>query len=149
MSRSTSTARSDTAPLRPSAGRRGGYVVGALVNGLMLYLINVRPGWDAVPFLTPDTVRVLDWVNASIIAGLVTNLLFVGYDAPRWRALGGMVTTAVGMAALVRLLQIHPFDLDQPWTTVVRALLIVGIVGSAIGFVVNLVSFFAAVLRGR
>jgi hypothetical protein len=35
----------------------------------MLYLVNGRPGWDAVPFLTGDTTRVLVLVNPSRLPG--------------------------------------------------------------------------------
>jgi hypothetical protein len=41
---------------RPSvATRRVGYVVAAVGEATLLYLVNVWPGWQAVPFLTADT----------------------------------------------------------------------------------------------
>lgn len=133
-----------TSRRRPGVGaRRGGYLVAAGINGLLLYLVNRRPGWEALPFLTPDTEKVLGVVNASIIAGLVANLVYLVADPPRLRSLGDLVTTGIGLAAMVRIWQVFPFSFEQggfPWETVFRGFLAIGIVGSAIGIVVALVS---------
>jgi hypothetical protein len=96
---------------RPApAARRFGYTVAAAVNVVLLYLINVRPGWDAVPFLAPDTTLVLGLVNASLIVGLVVDAVQIVHDPPWIVALGSVTTTAVGIAVLVRLWQVFPFD---------------------------------------
>jgi hypothetical protein len=129
---------------RPSvAARRSGYVVAAVVNGLVLYLVNRRPGWEVLPFLTPETTKVLGLVNASIIAGIVTNLVYLVADPPRLRSLGDLVTTGIGLAAMVRIWQVWPISFEPggfPWDTVLRWLVGIGIVGSAIGIVVALVT---------
>src|SRR5436190_9702285 len=54
-----------TAPIRtpPDVTRRAGYVVGAVVNGMLLLAVNVWPGWQVVPFLTAQTSQVLGLVN--------------------------------------------------------------------------------------
>lgn len=126
----------------PVAARRVGYVIAVLVNLALLYLVNVWPGWEAVPFLTEDTTRVLTLVNASIVAGAVANVVYLVAD-PRWlRSFGEAFTTAVGIAAMVRLWQVFPFDFGDTgfdWAIVVRVLLVVGIVGAAIGLLTNLV----------
>lgn len=137
-----------TAKPRPSlAARRFGYLVAALIDAVMLYLINGRPGWDVLPFLTSETEQVIPWVNASIIAGLVANLAYLGHD-PRWfRALGDMVTTAFSFAAMVRIWQVFPLSFDEggfDWELVARILLALGLVGTLIGFVVALVTFVRA-----
>jgi hypothetical protein len=128
---------------RPTvAARRSGYVVAVLVNGLLLYLVNRRPGWEAVPFLTAETEQVLALVNASLVAGVVANLVYLVTDPPRLRSLGDLVTIGIGLAATLRVWQVFPFSFDEdgfPWETLCRWLLAVGIVGSAIGLVVALV----------
>lgn len=129
---------------QPVASRRLGYTIAVGVNALLFYLVNVSPGWHAVPFLTSATTQVLPWVNATMIAGVVANVLYVGFD-PRWfRALGDIVTTAIGIAGMVRVWQVFPFDFGGSsvgWASVARALLGVGIAGSAIAIVVALVTF--------
>jgi hypothetical protein len=122
-------------------GRRAGYVVAMLVNAVLLYLINVAPGWEVVPFLTADLTLVLGIINASLIASLVVNLVYVVADPPRIRAAGDLVTLSIGIAAMARLWSVFPFDFGDAtgWETVTRTLLVIGIVGSGIGILVALV----------
>ena len=128
--------RRGTARPRPGRGaRRVGHLVAAGVNALLLVLVNARPGWDAVPFLTDDTPLVLDAVNASIAVGLLANLVHVVADPREVRALGDAVTTAFGLYATVRVWQVFPFDVSDGWDTVLRVLLALGVVGSAIALV--------------
>lgn len=137
-------------PSRPTpAARRFGYLIAMLINGVLLYLVNVSPGWDVVPFLTHDTTRVIGWVNASIAAGIIANALYLVMDQRWFRAVGEIAVTAIGLAAMVRLWQAFPFAFDDqgvPWHLVVRWLLAIGMVGSAIGIVANLVTFVRALV---
>ena len=137
---------------QPLAARRFGYLMSALVNAAILYAVNVWPGWDVLPFLTQDTEQVLPWVNASIVVGLVANVLYVVRD-PRWfRALGEMVTTAVSVAALLRIWDVFPLHFDEggfDWELLARILLGLGIVGTAIAFVVALVTFVRTLGEAR
>lgn len=143
----TNEPTSPPARVRPRPGpgqRRFGYAVAIVVNAVMLYLVNRSPGWDAVPFLTDETPEVLDLVNASIVAGVVANVVYVVSD-PEWlRALGDVVTTAIGLAAMVALWQVWPIDLAAGWEVLARWLIGVGIVGSFIGIVVAMVRFVRA-----
>jgi hypothetical protein len=125
----------------PSAARFG-HFIGVLVNAALLWAVNVRPGWDAVPFLTDDTPQVLALVNTSLAAGIVMNLVYMLHDGRRTQALGGVITSSVGLAATVKILQVFPFDLDQPYVSLTKALLLLAVVGAAIGIIANLVSLF-------
>jgi hypothetical protein len=144
-----------TAPVRrPSlAGRRFGYLLAAAINAVILYLVNGQPGWRSVDFLTGDTTRVLGLLNVSVVVGIVVNLLYVGYDPPWLTATGNLVTTAIGIAVLARIWHVFPFDFGDAsfdWAMLIRVLLVVGIVGAAIGVLVNLVTLIRAiVIRGR
>ena len=129
-------------------GRRAGYVVAAVVDAAMLYAVNRWPGWDALGFLTDRTPEVLGLVNASMLVSLVANLTYLVHDGPRWRATGDLAVTAVGLAALLRIWRVFPFDFGDTgvgWALVVRVLLAVGIVGSGIAIVVA----FARLVRGK
>jgi len=124
------------------SAHRAGDLLGALVNGFLLWLIHVWPGWDVLPFLTADTPRVLGLVNAALVVGILVNLAPLVRD-PGWLTPAGLVlTSAFGVAVSVRVLQVFPFGFDSAfdWALVVRILLIVGIVGAAIGALVALVS---------
>ena len=138
---------------RPAVGAsRFGYTIGVVVNAAMLYAVNVWPGWQAVPFLTADTVTVLPLVNASMLVSLVANAVYVVHD-PAWvRAFGDLATSAVGLLGLVRIWQVLPFDFDDAtvdWELVTRWVLGIGIAGSAIAIVVALVSLVRALADGR
>ena len=141
----------ETASKRPAVGdRRVGYVVAVLVNAAVLYAVNVWPGWQALPFLTEDMRLVLGLVKASMLVSIVANMVYFVAD-PRWlKALGDIVTTAVGIAALVRMWQVFPFDFSGSsfdWALVVRVAMGVAIGGSAIALVVAFVSFVKSVGR--
>jgi hypothetical protein len=112
----------------------------------MLWLVNVWPGWQAVPFLTAATVLVIGAVNASIVARATADLVNLVFDLPRLRALGDIISICFGLVALVRIWQVFPLDvIGTPWEVVARVLLGIGIVGSVVGIVEAAVRLF----RGR
>ncbi|GID29751.1 hypothetical protein [Paractinoplanes brasiliensis] len=137
MSVNTSAPRTTTA--------RTGYAVAAAVNAVLLYLINGRPGWEVVPFLTADMDDVLTLINVSLVAGLVVNLIFLAWPEPWLVSAGGLVTVGIGLAVLFRLWQVFPFDLASGWTVTVRVVLMVAIVGTVIAVPVQIVSLVRAV----
>lgn len=123
------------------AARRTGYAFAAVINAVLLYLVNSWPGWDVLPFLTGDFEEVLWLVNLSLWAGLVANLLYIAYDGRWFRSLGETVTNAITLVVIVRVWQVFPFDFGgaDAWVVLFRIAIVVGIVGSAIAAVVNLV----------
>jgi hypothetical protein len=137
---------------RPSAAvRRAGYLIAILVNAVILYIINVQPSWQAVPFLTPATVEVLPWINGAIIVGIVANVVYLFADARWMRAIGDVATTSVGLAATVQLWAVFPFAFDpaEPWTILARMLIALAIAGSMIAIVVQLITFVRELARPR
>jgi len=138
---------------RPSLRvRRTGYLAGALINGVLLIAVNGFPGWDVVPFLTTDTRLVVGVVDLALVTGLLTNVAYALYD-PEWlTALGGAVTACAGLVATVRVWQVFPFDFAGSafdWPVTVRIVLVVGIAGSAIAVLVQLVTLVRAGVRRR
>ncbi|SDT51473.1 hypothetical protein SAMN04489743_3321 [Pseudarthrobacter equi] len=129
-----------------STSRSGG-VGSVLVNAVLLWAINVWPGWSTVPFLAPDMTRILDALNAALIAGIIVNLAFVVVRSRGLQALGNLVALGFGMAALLRLWDVFPFDFGDGWSgwpVVVRVFLALGMVGSVIGAVVEVVALIRA-----
>lgn len=137
-----------TSPPRQLAARRTGYVFGAGVNAVLLVLINGWPGWTAVPFLTGETAQVLVLVNLTLAAGLLTNAVYLFHDPPRLVAFGGLLTTVLGFAGLLRIWQVFPFDFGDAamdWALFLRIVLVAGIVGTCIGIGAQL----AVLITGR
>ena len=126
---------------RPPAGtRRVGYSVAIAFNAALLFVLNGWPGWQAIPFLTSDTVQVLWLVNLSLAAGIAANAVYLAYDPPWVKSLGDLATTGIALATAIRIWQVFPFSLSSGWPAAVRVLLVVVIVGSCIALVVQIVS---------
>ncbi|MFI7541796.1 hypothetical protein [Actinoplanes sp. NPDC049599] len=134
---------------RPSrAARSLGYTVAAVVNTTLLYLINARPGWAAVPFLTGDTRKVLLLVNLSLVVGIVTNLVYVSHDGPGWRAVGELVANGVALAAVARVWAVFPFVFSSPgWVLVAQVVLATATIGAAIAVLVQAVAVIRQFFR--
>jgi hypothetical protein len=152
-SRPQGAARADAErpPRRPpTAVRRAGYVVGAAVNALFLWLVNVEPGWRWFPFVSEDFTAVLGWVNVSLMVGVVVNVVYVVVDPPWLKRLGDAVTAAVAFVVLLRLTTVFPFDLGSwsGWETPLRVVLVLGCVGTAIGAVASLAEAMRLLVRG-
>lgn len=134
------------------AGRRAGFLIGALVNGILLYLVNVQPGWQAVPFLTEDMAQVLGLVNLSLVLGVVTNLANAVTGSAMVRSLGEVMTTGVALAVLVRLASVFPFDLPDDgvdWAPIVRGLLVLLALATALGLLVQVFQLGRLMVTGR
>ena|SRR5437773_2709641 len=139
----------DTQNRRPSAvARRFGHLVAIGCGVAMLYLVNVWPGWQVVPFLSDDFPKVLGLLNFSIGLGILLNVVYLVTDPRRWKAAGDLVTTAVGLVVLVRFWRVFPFDFagaSIDWALLVRGLLVLSIVGCLVGLVVQFVTLTLAV----
>jgi hypothetical protein len=123
--------------------RRFGYTLAVLINLAILYIINVFPGWDAVPFLTDATPRVLVLLNVSLLAGIAANAVYVATDGPWVKALGELTTTTIGLAVLIRAWQVFPVDFGTSsvdWGLVLRVVLAVGLVGTAVALIAQAVT---------
>jgi len=90
---------------------------------------------------------VLDHNNASLIAGIIVNLVCAVIRSRALLALGNLVVMGIGLAALLRLWEVFPFDFGAGWSgwpVLVRVFLVLGIVGSIIGAVVEVINLFRA-----
>jgi hypothetical protein len=130
---------------RTAAGSAG--LGSALVNLVLLYVVNVRPGWEAASFLTPEAADVLPSVNAALWTGVGVGVGLTLLHGVVIRALGDLLTTVVGLAATLRVWDVFPFDLTSGWHLTVRVLLVVAIVGSMLGIVAALVRLLGSIWR--
>jgi hypothetical protein len=123
-----------------SGSRRVGYVIAVLVNTVLLFLLNVSPGWAAVPFLTATFTQVLPWINLSLAVSVVANVLYVAFDQ-RWFIAGcQIVLSAIALIVAMQLLRVFPFDFSAyqfDWQQVTRISLSIGVLGSAVSVLVS------------
>ena len=64
-------------------------------------------------------------VDLSLVVTILLNLVYLVRD-PRWlTAAGAVVTTVIGLAAVIRMMQVFPFDFGDSdvWPVVFRVLL--------------------------
>lgn len=132
------------------AARRFGYLLAIAVNLVLLYLINVAPGWQTVSWLTPQVGELVWLANLCLAVGIGINALRVLADPPWFKALGDAVNCVFAAILAGRLLQEFPFDFtgwSTDWTPLVTIVLVVALVGAAIGVIANVVRFFVAIAR--
>lgn len=144
---STTRSRDDVIRRRVEASiargaTRFGYVVAAAINGVVLWIAHQLPEWEWPGFLTRDYDGLLPILTFSFVVGIVANLVYAWND--RWpvKQLGELLTDAIGFVVAVRVWQVFPFDFseyDADWSWLVRTILVVAMVGTAIGFVAETV----------
>ena len=132
----------------PACTRQAGYGLAIAFNAAFLFVLNGWPGWQAIPFLTSATTQVLGLINLCLAAGIAANAVYLAYDQPWIKAPGDLITTAIGLVTAIRIWQVFPFSLSSGWSAAVRVLLVIGIAGSCLALVVQIVSL-ARLAAGR
>jgi hypothetical protein len=137
-------------PRPPRSARRFGHVSAAMVNLVLLWLLNVAPGWEWLPFLTADFASLVGLINASLIVGVVIDLAYVIDDPPWAKSLGDAVTAAFACAIFIRTWANFPFDLGSwsGWEPALRVLIGLLAIATAIGVVASLAQFVKALVEG-
>ncbi|MDH4363662.1 MAG: hypothetical protein OEY70_06225, partial [Acidimicrobiia bacterium] len=105
-----------------------------------LYLVRHLVGWD-VPVLTADFGRVVPYIELSILVSLAANAAWLVLDPPWFRSLLQIAVNLAGLAPIVRMWQIFPFDLgadDRIWRLAIRALLVLAFAGTMVGTLAEL-----------
>ena len=122
--------------------RKIGYVVGFMVNSIMLFIVNVRPGWRQLSFLTEDFAGILWLINLSMVSNATANLIYLWYDPAWFKSLCQVGISAIGLGAAIRMLRVFPFDFASysfNWSALTRLLLALAILGSLVAIVTELV----------
>ncbi len=143
----TASKRSRSAP---APARRFGYLVAIAINVWFLWLVNQFPIWEWPRFLTDQFEEVLPIVTASILAGIIVNAMFFLYDPSWFKALGNMITAGFGFAVAWRMFQVFPFDFatySVNWSWLARLVLMIAMIGTAVGFIVESVKLVVDPLR--
>ena len=131
----------------PTALMRGpapgvGYLVAIAVNAVLLYIVNNLLAWDLLPFLTSELGQVLWLIDLSLLATIVANSVFLGFDPPWLKSMCQIALGGISMAVALRMYQVFPFDFtgsqfDWSWTT--RFVMVLTMIGIAIGIVGELI----------
>ncbi|MCL6471447.1 MAG: hypothetical protein K6T91_01335 [Firmicutes bacterium] len=136
---------------RSKRSRLSEYIVSIVVNLILLFVFNNLLKWH-VPFLTRDFVVPLTILNISITATIAANLVFIFYD-PAWFLAGiRAILNIIGAIFVYILYTTFPFDFSSLAseglvTILVRVVLILGLVGTVVGTVVELTKFIRAIAK--
>lgn len=115
-----------------------GSVIAVVINGFLLFVVNNLTSWDVASFITDEFSQVVPWINASLLASLLANLLFIFNDRPALKSVVQVLVNAIGIAASVAIWRVFPFDFDGyafDWAILIRIFLIVAIVAQGIAIV--------------
>jgi hypothetical protein len=128
------------------------YIFAVIFDIAFLVVVNKVPDWS-IPFITASFPDILWAVNTSVAVSLAGNLILIFFHPRFLHHLLNAVFAIFGILAVSVILSVFPFDFSQvvgDWLNIlVRIALIVGIVGSAISVVVNIVKAIGAVFRVR
>jgi hypothetical protein len=127
-----------------------GYLISAAINGVLLWVVNRLPVWK--PFFLLDSYSEVLWaLDMSLIVQIVLNIVLIFFHPLFFHYLANVVFSLVGIVSLSVLLQVFPVDFSVRlghWAnTFFRIVLIVGLVGSAIGGAVHFVRFLRTLFR--
>ena len=137
---------------RTTRRRMSDYIFAVIFNIAFLIVVNKVPDWNIL-FITDSFADILWAVNTSLAVSLAGNLILIFFHPRFLHHLLNAVFAVFGILAASVMLSVFPFDFSQvtgEWLTIiVRIALIVGIVGSAISVVVNIVKAVGAIFRVR
>ncbi|MGA7269746.1 MAG: hypothetical protein WB239_01620 [Acidimicrobiia bacterium] len=143
--------RTETRKRSTRSTRRVGYGVAVAVNVVMVVVVQNLLTWGWPAFLTPDFDRVVGIITVSLVASIIFNLAYLGYDPDWFRHGGQVVTGAISLAVTVRVYQVFPFDFSR-WTFdptgAVRVALVAAMVGVGIAVFVELLKMMRAGMEG-
>jgi hypothetical protein len=129
----------------------GGYVASAVMNAIMLWVMNQLPVWK--PFFLLDTYSDVLWaINMSLIVQIILNLVLIFFHPLFFHHLIQTVFSLVSIIALLWIVQVFPLDFSSrlgDWFNILfRVVLIVALVGTLIGGITHFVKFIQALFRG-
>lgn len=133
-----STIRTQSSSQPGRAGTRFGYIVAIAVNVVGLVIVNNILEWGWLPFLTDDFSRVVPWMNVAFSVAVVVNVVYLFWDSRVFRSTTQIGLNIITFAVTYQVLRVFPFDFSAyafNWGIVARILLILAMVGAAIGVI--------------
>lgn len=122
-------------------------VASVVFNVIFLVFVNTVPLWQqSTRGVVLETWSSVLWAMNVSIGSQIAGNLFLLFYRPRWLSeLLGAVFAATGLLSIIVFFIVFPLDFSKvvgPWlNTLVKILLMLGMAGSLIGFIVQLVRF--------
>ena len=134
----------------PVGVRRLGYLVAIAVSAGIVFVLNNVLAWDIVPFLTDDFDQLLPIINASLIASIVVNFIWILYDAAWIRSTGQIILNVISVAVLSLTLRVFPFDFSPysfDWASVSKVVIVFLIIVLVIATIAEIVKLVTAIVN--
>ena len=122
--------------------KRFGYSIAIALNALFLFFVNNVLEWGLFSWLTNDFEQVIPILNFSLGLGIVLNAIYLIGDPPLLKSSTQLISNIVSLLVVVRMYRVYPFDFGAysfNWDLLMRIMLILGIVGTSIGIISELV----------
>jgi hypothetical protein len=117
-----------------------GYGIAVVINVVMLIVVLNILDWGWLSFLTDEFVEVVPWIALSLVASIIVNLIYQFNDTVLVKSTGQIGTNLISIFVTYQVFRVFPFDFsafDFDPGTVLRVVLILAMVGSAIGVFVE------------
>jgi hypothetical protein len=137
---------------KPARSKKPDYIAAIIINAIVLVIVNQILNWNTLSFLTQDFKQVLPIQNISLAVTIIFNAAFLFFDPDWFTSLLRMVLNSIGVAVLVRYLNVFPFDFSAyafNWAMLFRVMTIIGIVGYGIAIIVEAFKFIGALVRRK
>ncbi len=128
------------------------YYSAVLWNIIFFFFINLYPLWISKTRggVTNDYIKVLLAMDVSVITIIIGNAVLIAFSPKRLRELIEFFISVTSLISVSVFLGIFPLDFSHiagSWlNTVIRCLLIAGIVGTSIGTISSLIKFIKAIM---
>ena len=122
-------------------GRNVGHGVTLIVDLLLLWIVDNLLAWDVLPFLTGEFAEVSGLIMFSLVASMVVHVALLASSRPRPSPIERAALAAIDVWVSISVLRVFPFDFDEysfDWSIVARTVLVIGVIGSAIGLLTAL-----------
>jgi hypothetical protein len=124
-----------------TAGRRFGYGVAIALNLVLVWFVGNLMGWDLVGFLTPEFADLVPLIQLGLWVTIAANVVYMMDDRSLSTRAARLVVDIVNLFVTFRIFDVFPFDFSAHtfnWGLVVRAVLVIALVGTAISAVTHL-----------
>jgi len=139
------SANTQSAAVPAKGAARLGYAIAIAIDIAILYVAHNLLAWR-VPFFTPAWTSVLWAIDLSVGVSIAANVVFLFYDPSWFKHLAQIVMGILSIVPTYVVYRVFPFTLiPANLITPFRVILILGMVGGAIGVVANVV----ALVRGN
>ena len=137
----------DRSPEIAQSARRVGYVTSIAINLAMLIVVQNILTWGWLPFLTAEFAEVVPWISLSLFATIVVNIVYQLDDSQIVKSAGQIGVNLISIWVTYTILTVFPFDFSAyafDWEVVARFVLVVAILGAAIGALVEAIKLVSS-----